>query len=197
MKVLNIECKMNVPNALSLVRLLLLPLFVVLFLKSEQESTLLYASFGVLVLSGITDVLDGIIARRFNQITPLGKLLDPLADKITQMTVVVCLALRYVPIIPLAVICLAKELMQGLGGLLLLRRGVKPQGARWYGKVSTAVFYAAMAAILLFDNMSPILRMALILLVAVLMIFAFIRYAMEYRRIRRYGEEKDAIPEEA
>ena len=195
MKVLNIECKMNVPNALSLVRLLLLPLFVVLFLESADQPTLLYASFGVLVVSGITDVLDGIIARRFNQITPFGKLLDPLADKITQMTVVVCLAIRYVPIIPLAVICLAKELLQGLGGLLLLRRGIKPQGARWYGKVSTAVFYASMAAILLFDDMPPVLRMALVLLVAVLMVFAFIRYAMEYLKIRRYGVEEDDTKE--
>ncbi len=195
MKVLNIECKMNVPNALSLVRLLLLPLFVVLFLQSERHPELLYASFGVLVLSGITDALDGIIARRFNQITAFGKLLDPLADKVTQMTVVVCLAIRYTPIIPLAVICLVKEMLQGLGGLILLRGGVKPQGARWYGKVSTVVFYASMAAILLFDTMSPILRMVLILLVAILMVFAFVRYAIEYLRIRRYGVEEEDIKE--
>lgn len=182
MKILNVELKMNVPNALSIVRLILLPIFAYLFLNDQ-----VYWSFVVLVISGITDLLDGIIARRFNQITPLGKLLDPLADKITQVAVVICLAIKYEPIIPLAIICFVKEAAQGIGGWLLLRRGERPHGARWYGKVSTFVFYGAMTAIVVFPDMSETLRLILIVIVAGLMIFAFVRYFMEYLRIRREG----------
>ncbi len=182
MKILNVEMQMNVPNALSIVRLLLLPVFACLFLND-----LVYWSFAVLALSGLTDLFDGIIARRFNQITPLGKILDPLADKVTQVAVVICLAIKYQPIIPLAIICFLKEAAQGVGGWLLLRRGVKPQGARWYGKISTFVFYGAMTAIVVFPDMSETLRLVLVLIVAVLMVFAFVRYFMEYLRIRREG----------
>lgn len=186
MKIMNVELKMNVPNALSLVRLMLLPLFAYLFLND-----LMYWSFAVLVISGITDLLDGIIARHFNQITPLGKILDPLADKVTQVAVVICLAIKYRPIIPLAVVCLLKESAQALGGWLLLRRGVKPQGARWYGKISTFVFYGAMTVVVVFPNMPEELRLALVIVVAALMVFAFIRYFMEYLRIRRDGAEEE------
>lgn len=90
----------NIPNALSIVRLLLLPLFVVLILVVERDADVPVWSFAVLVLSGVTDSLDGIIARRFNQITDIGKLLDPVADKITQVTVVICLAVRYTVLFP-------------------------------------------------------------------------------------------------
>ena len=186
MKILNVEMKMNVPNALSIVRLILIPFFAYLFLND-----LVYWSFVVLVVSGITDLLDGIIARHFNQITPLGKILDPLVDKMTQVAVVICLAIQYPPIIPLTIICFVKEAAQGLGGWLLLRRGVKPQGARWYGKVSTFAFYGAMAAIVAFPNMHEMLRVGLVVFVSMLMIFAFIRYFMEYLRIRRYGAEEE------
>ena len=113
MNVMGVEIKMNIPNALSLVRIVLLPVFATLYLMSNQYSNLLYWSFGVLLLSGITDSLDGIIARKFNQITELGKILDPVADKLTQVTVVLCLAVRSLELIPLLIICFAKELIQG------------------------------------------------------------------------------------
>lgn len=122
MKVLNVELKMTIPNALSIFRLLLLPVFATLYLMSEKRPELLYWSFGVLVLSGVTDSLDGLIARHFNQISDLGKMLDPLADKITQVVVVICLAMRFRELIPLVVICFLKELIQGLGGIFLLKK---------------------------------------------------------------------------
>ena len=85
MNFLNIEWKMNIPNALSLFRMALLPVFVILYLYSADYGSLIYWAFGILILSGLTDSIDGIIARRFNQITDLGKLLDPMADKLTQL----------------------------------------------------------------------------------------------------------------
>lgn len=187
----NVKFVWNIPNALSIVRLLLLPVFVVLILVVERDADVPVWSFVVLVLSGVTDSLDGIIARRFNQITDIGKLLDPVADKITQVTVVICLAVRYTVLIPLVVICLIKELIQAAGGYILLRRGEKIQGARWFGKVSTFVFYGAMALIVLLPDMPNWVRIGLVVLVAALMLFAFIKYMMMFLHLRRDLPAKD------
>ena len=188
MKVLNVELKMTIPNALSIFRLLLLPVFATLYLMSEKRPELLYWSFGVLVLSGVTESLDGLIARHFNQISDLGKMLDPLADKITQVVVVICLAMRFRELIPLVVICFLKELIQGLGGIFLLKKGAAVHGAKWYGKVSTFVFYGVMALIVLLPNMPFPLRVTLIALVIVLMLFSFVQY------IRLFFGIKKAMP---
>ena len=162
MNFLNIEWKMNIPNALSLFRMALLPVFVILYLYSADYGSLIYWAFGILILSGLTDSIDGIIARRFNQITDLGKLLDPMADKLTQITVVICLALRHKEVIYLLVICLVKELCQALGGLILLRHGMKIQGARWFGKISTFTFYGVMLMIVGWPEMPRGLLIALV-----------------------------------
>ncbi|HHV51677.1 MAG TPA: CDP-alcohol phosphatidyltransferase family protein [Candidatus Avimonas sp.] len=188
----NIELKMNVPNALSLFRIALLPLFVYLYLNSGKNTAYLYLAFGVFILSGITDSLDGIIARKFNQITDLGKILDPLADKLTQVTVVVCLAIKYKGVvISLLVICLIKELCQAIGGFLLLRRGLKIQGARWFGKISTFTFYGVMISIVGWPNMPQWLLASLIILVALLMLFAFIKYTTIFFRINKAAKLED------
>lgn len=191
MNVMGVEIKMNIPNALSLVRIVLLPVFATLYLMSNQYPNLLYWSFGVLLLSGITDSLDGIIARKFNQITELGKILDPVADKLTQVTVVLCLAVRNLELIPLLIICFAKELIQAIGGLLLLRRGEKIRGARWYGKVSTFAFYGVMASIVLFPDMPQAVLLSLIAIVCFLMLFAFFNYMKVYMGIRKTFPPKE------
>lgn len=194
MKILpQVEWKMNVPNALSLLRLILLPVFATLYLMSEEHPALLYWSFAVLVLSGITDSLDGIIARKYNQITDLGKILDPVADKLTQVMVVLCLAIRNPAVIGLLVICLVKELCQGIGGLFLLRRGAKIDGAKWYGKVSTFVFYGVMALIVLWQGMPAPLMISLIAVVALLMLFAFFNYMKVFFSIKKEMPEKGAV----
>lgn len=185
MKVFNVELKMTIPNALSIFRLLLLPVFAALYLMSKERPELLYWSFGILVLSGLTDSLDGIIARRFNQISDLGKMLDPVADKITQVVVVICLAMRFRELIPLVVICFLKELAQAVGGLFLLKKGAAVHGAKWYGKVSTFVFYGAMALIVLLPNMPFALRIVLIVLVSVLMLFSFFQYIRLFFGIKK------------
>lgn len=185
MKLTQVEWKMTVPNALSLFRIVLLPVFVVLYLNSQDNSAMLYGAVGVLLLSGLSDALDGFIARRFGQISDLGKILDPVADKLTQVTVVLCLALRYHELIGLLVICLVKEACQALGGLLLLLRGQAIRGAHWYGKVSTFVFYGAMFLIVLWPGMPSWLFTTLIVLVAVCMLFAFYKYMRVFFQIRK------------
>lgn len=185
MRFFQVEWKMNVPNALSLFRILLLPVFAVLYMMSDAYPPLVFWACGVLVLSGLTDTFDGLIARKFNQITDLGKLLDPLADKLTQLTVVICLTIRYPIILYLLVICLIKELCQVIGGLFLLYRGVEIHGARWFGKVSTFVFYGAMAMIVLWTDMPTGLTIALVAIVAIMMLFAFFNYMRMFFSIKK------------
>ena len=112
MQIFGITWKWNIPNALSVLRMALIPVFAVLYLYRLDAW-----AFGVLLLSGITDLLDGFVARRFDQITDCGKLLDPLSDKLTQVAVIVCLATRYQALLYLMVVCLIKEGCQAIASI--------------------------------------------------------------------------------
>ncbi len=181
MQIFNVQWKWNVPNVLSLLRLALVPTFSALYLLGLD-----YWAFGALALSGVTDFLDGFIARRFNQITDCGKLLDPLADKLTQVMVVICLTTRYPELLPLTVICFAKELSQAVGGVILLHGGCAVRGSKWFGKVATVVFYLCMLALVLWhDRLSFWMVAALIGVAALTMLVAFVGYLRLFIQIHR------------
>ena len=116
---------LTIPNALSVVRILLIPLFAYLYFKGHYA----FAAI-VLTVSGLTDVVDGFIARTFNMISTLGKILDPFADKLTQLVVVLCLAIRHNILIPLLVVFYAKELLMLSGSAKLLKSGTRPISRR-------------------------------------------------------------------
>ncbi len=146
----------SIPNILSFFRLLLIPVFAWVYLTAEAKGELYFAAI-VVVISGITDFLDGLIARKFNMITELGKFLDPLADKLTQGTLFLCLALRYPLMWVLLLMWMIKDGFMGIMGLILLKkRHTKLDGAKWYGKVCSAIIYVAVLLILFFpDVFSP------------------------------------------
>lgn len=182
MQILNVTWKWNVPNALSLVRILLVPVFLALYLTRMDRW-----AFAVLVLSGVTDALDGFIARRFNQITDCGKLLDPISDKLTQVAVVVALATRFGELLPLAILCLVKESCQAIGGAIMLKRQCEVRGSKWFGKVSTVVFYASMSALVLFD-LSGLIRWLLVAVAGTCMLVAFVGYLRIFIEVSREGK---------
>ena len=101
----------NVPNALSLLRILLIAPFVYYYIHRD-----IIPAIACLVLSGLSDMFDGMIARRFDQFTELGQMLDPIADKLTQGTVAICLAVDYPILLPLLAIFVLKELAMLVGG---------------------------------------------------------------------------------
>ena len=138
----------TIPNILSYFRILLIPLFVYLYFKAETPPEFFRAAV-VLGISGFTDLFDGKIARRFNQITELGILLDPVADKLTEGAVVLCLMTRYRWVAALVVLYVLKEGFMAVAGLVMLRRGKKLDGAKWFGKVCTFVFPPTVADILI------------------------------------------------
>lgn len=184
---MHLQWKWTIPNMLSLLRIAILPVFVFMYILScnTDNSILQYAAFGLLALSGLTDCFDGWIARKFHQESEIGKLLDPLADKLTQVAVMLCLATQYLEFLPLLIICIIKESLQGLGGLILLRRGNVVHASNWYGKVSTVVFYVSVAAIVLWKDMPTQVLVALVILIGLMMLFAFLRYLLLYIRIRQ------------
>lgn len=183
---------LNIPNALSFFRMLLIPVFIVFYMMADKTDYIYYVyAASALILSGLTDLFDGVIARKFNQITELGKILDPIADKLTQMAVVVCVAIKLNNIaITLALTCFVlKEIAMLIGGYIILKNNIVIQPSQWYGKVATAVFYVVMAAIALFD-LGTQTSFILILVAAVFMLFAFFQYLRDYFRMMATKKEK-------
>lgn len=130
---------LTIPNLLSLMRLLMIPLFTLLYLNGHEGWTA-----AVLVLSGLTDVVDGYIARHFDQVSDIGKALDPVADKLTQAAMLLCLISHYPMMIAPFSLLMVKELFAAVSGLLVIRRtGIVP-GAEWHGKLTTLLLYGMM-----------------------------------------------------
>ncbi len=170
---------MTVPNVLSVIRIVLIPIFFLLF-----SFELFYLAAAVVFISGITDMLDGFIARRFNQESELGKLLDPVADKLMQLAMAICASIRYIVVIPLLVIFFIKELLMLLGSIKLFKKEKKPVAAKWYGKLATFAFYTSMFLFLVIPNMPMILQATLVVTTSILLIHAFIRYGIVYKSLK-------------
>jgi CDP-diacylglycerol--glycerol-3-phosphate 3-phosphatidyltransferase len=169
------------PNMLSIFRLCLVPVFVLVYLSGIPRAHIWSAL--VYVIAALTDILDGWMARRFHLITNLGKVLDPLGDKMFTLAVLACLTIdQYIPLWILAVYT-AKELLMGLGGLVLHKRaGVEIPPANYLGKAATALFFLVFVLMILFS----IPRAYALIMICVAMavsLAAFASYLRNYRRI--------------
>lgn len=181
----------SLPNCLSYVRILLLPLFVWFYAFQHWYGW----AFAVILISAATDVADGWIARRFHLTTELGKIVDPVADKLTQAVVSGCLILRYPHMLYLFLLILLKEGFQGIGGLLFYRRVRSMRSSEWFGKLSTAVFYGVVAYFVLFAP-DPSWKTDLCLLISGgFMALAWGMYAFRFFRILSALKEP-SLPQE-
>lgn len=179
----------TVPNLLTYLRFVLVVPFVILFLN---EKYLLSAI--CIGLSGVSDCLDGFWARKLNQVTQLGKLLDPIADKITLISVMFCMVFYAPNVIPILIVLIAKDVIMLLGGVSLLRRRITPPAAEWFGKLATIVFYFAVCIIVFLKavvNYENILIDDILLsITAVVMLYALYRYSKIYKAlIKEYNEK--------
>lgn len=136
----------NIPNILTIARFFLIP--VILFFLF-QENYLLAVIF--LTISGITDILDGWIARKFNLISNFGKLIDPLADKLTQISILGSLVIKNIIPFWILVIVILKEFAMVSGASFLYGKELVVS-SRWYGKVATVFFYIAIVCSLFIRN---------------------------------------------
>lgn len=182
----------NIPNALSALRILLIVPFVIFFM---QNKILLAAA--MIVISGLSDMFDGMIARKFNQFTQLGQMLDPFADKLTQGTVAVCLAIKQPLLIPVLAIFVFKELSMITAGCLLIKRKKKPCGAKWFGKVATGMFYISVTIIVALNGIwhyeNDVLTISMLSVTAAFMIYAFIKYFMIFLKIWNSDDPEDDL----
>ena len=165
----------TVPNLLSLLRLVLLPVYLGLYLRGQY-----LLAGGILLISCLTDLLDGYLARRFHQVTDLGKVLDPLADKVTQLTMTGCLSLRYPVLKPVLWLLMVKEAFQLAVGIGFLRRGRVLSGALMAGKISTAVLFASLTGLVMFPELPAKLVKAAALTDGILLSIAFLSYCLAY-----------------
>ncbi len=182
---------LNIPNMLSVIRILLIPVFIVFYMKADSEHYEYYAyAASALVASGLSDLFDGVIARKFNQITELGKILDPIADKLTQLAVVICVAIKLNnSVLSLALMgFVVKEVLMLAGGFIILRKKIAMQASKWYGKIATAVFYVVMAAIALFESIPTEIAFVMILVALMFMLVAFVGYINDFIRIMRQNK---------
>lgn len=175
---------LTIPNCLSLIRLLLIPVYVELYLRADSAQDYAIAA-GVMGLSCLTDMVDGQIARHFHMISHVGKILDPMADKFTQLALILCLLSRYPLLYPLLMLFLVKELFQLFAVILHFRHGKALPGALMAGKVCTVVLFVSLIALVLFPDLHPAVVDFLVIGDALFLTFSFVRYVQAY-----YGKNK-------
>lgn len=177
----------TIPNLMGYFRILLIPVFLVLYGRAETDQEYLLA-FAVLAVSYLTDFLDGKIARRFHMVTDWGKMLDPVADKLTQGALALALLSRYPSMLLFVILFLGKELYMGIMGVYLIKKGKSVHGAQWYGKLCTAVIDGGILVLLLFTDLSYFAGNLLIFVMMVCMLFSLVKYLFFHIRLLK-GKE--------
>ncbi len=183
MKRFNKKDIFTIPNIMGYVRILLIPVFCWLYITAETERDYLWAT-GVVLFSSFTDLFDGMIARKFHQVTELGKVLDPVADKLTHAALAVCLATRYPLMWALLALMAIKEGYMAFMGLHFLKQDKMLDGAMWFGKVCTATLFAGLFCLFFFYKMSTLTANILIVVMMVIMVFTLCMYIPVFRKMK-------------
>lgn len=173
---------LSIPNLLSLFRLFLIPVYILLYLRAIRTNCItdFYVTAGILAVSSLTDMIDGKIARRFNMVTTVGKALDPIADKLTQLAVIICLCVKYPVLWLLVMLFVVKESYQLIAMLLFMRKGLMLNGAKLSGKISTTVMFTTMILMVLLPSLSHTTVAIITAVNCLVMLVAFIDYAHSY-----------------
>ena len=175
---------LTVPNLLSFFRILLIPVIICLYFKEQY-----WWAFGLLVLSGATDVVDGWIARTFHVVSDFGKAIDPVADKLTQIALLLCLMpMKYWWMVA---ILITKEASIGILTLIALRRTHSVYSAGWYGKICTVVIYLSMFVLILWRDADPTFVLVDAIVCSALIALAFVLYLIRYTAILRGAGKKE------
>lgn len=171
---------MTIPNVISLIRIALVPVFCVLYFTPGLK----WASFVVLIVSGVSDVLDGMIARKFNLVSKLGKVLDPIADKLFQLSTVTCLCIGKAVGWWLLCIMVAKDLFMLVGGSVFYHKTHSVIASRWYGKLTSCLLFSTFVISFFLDFINADLKISVITvtsLAAITMVFSILS-AISYTR---------------
>lgn len=170
---------LTIPNLLSLFRLVLIPVYVAIYINATQPNDYFIAA-AILAVSCLTDLIDGKIARHFNMISTVGKILDPLADKATQFTLIVCLAMKHDIIRYMVVLFFVKELFQLIAGLISIRNGKMLRGALITGKVCTTILFISLIIMVLMPALPEKIITIITLIDIGFLLISFIDYIATY-----------------
>lgn len=189
---LSLDKNVNVPNMLTVLRMVLIVPLMYFLLRQD------YIMVGILLLlSALSDMLDGLIARRLHQVTALGRILDPMADKLTLIAVVIGLNVLYPDMVPFTLILFCKEMLMLTGGAFLLRMRLHPPAAQWYGKLSTVIFYAAVTVLILLKAVwgytNRMLTMLLLAVTTTFMLFSLVRYSILFVGMLRCRKQQQSM----
>ncbi len=175
----------TVPNILSLFRLCLIPVIVWLYcFRNDYLLTTL-----VLVISGATDVIDGIIARRFGMISDFGKAFDPVADKLTQIVTLFCLVVRFPHMIIPLVVLTVKEVLAAIFNMITIKKTGEVMGAVWHGKLNTVLLYSMMVIHLVWFRIPAVVSDILIVVCTAMMLLSAVLYNMRNARALEQHKE--------
>lgn len=169
----------TIPNLLSFFRLILIPVYMIIYLKASEISDYIIAGV-ILAFSCLTDMIDGKIARKFNMITTFGKFLDPLADKLTQFSLLLCLAIRYDVLWSVFTLFVLKELFQLFAGIVTAKHGYILKGALFTGKVCTTVLFSSLVIMVFFPNIGTTAIDVIAMIDGVFLMVAFADYFITY-----------------
>ena len=169
----------TIPNFLSMFRLLLIPVYMTIYLNATETFEYILAG-SILAVSCLTDMIDGKVARHFNMISNVGKILDPIADKATQFTMILCLSLKHPVLWFVLGLFIIKESFQGIVGIIYLRKGQMLNGALMEGKICTTVLFVSLIALVLFPDMGRTAVFVIAVINTVFLIISFVGYFRAY-----------------
>jgi len=184
---------LTIPNLLSFFRLVLIPVYMTIYLKAQDTGDYIWAG-SILAVSCATDAVDGKIARKFNMITTFGKFLDPLADKLTQFSLLLCLAIRHPVLWPVFSLFVLKELFQLFAGILTARHGYILKGALISGKICTTILFSSLVAMVYFHNMNDTMVNIIAMVDGVFLMVAFADYFITYLGKKSRFQSLDDTP---
>lgn len=170
---------LTIPNMLSLFRLVLIPVYIVIYLNATTTREYFLAGT-ILAVSCLTDMIDGQIARHFNMISNVGKVLDPMADKLTQLALTICLSIKYPILRSVLVLFVAKEAFQTLALVVMYRRGKVLPGSLMPGKLCTTVLFLSFIVMVLIPDLDMGIINTIAILDAAFLVYAFIGYFLAY-----------------
>ena len=175
--------ELNLPNKLTLLRVALVPLYLVLLWFFDNDKSMQIWPLLVFVAASLTDMLDGRIARRYNMVTDLGKVLDPVADKLTQCAMMLCVAMRYPAMWWLLGLHVVKEIIMLVMGWYVLKKTDTVNSAIWVGKLCTGVIYAVMMLHVIMPYLPQAVSIGCTVVCAGLIVLSLIVYTARYVKI--------------
>lgn len=169
----------TIPNILSLFRLVLIPVYITIYLNASNNADYFLAA-AILAVSCLTDLIDGKVARHFNMISNIGKILDPLADKLTQFSLILCLALKHPFLWYLVGLFVVKESFQLIAGGINLKYGRMLKGALLSGKICTTVLFISLIVMVLIPGMDAKIVNFIAVIDLLFMLISFTNYLLTY-----------------